>query len=274
MYIGKALLERNGNRRGIPDRIMEHLRAILRKNSQCSRSVRAILFRPGPLQDPGFVLAERGPHDLVRASETVAIRMLKPNANECHPRRAMSAKAQKQRSRPPPRFPKQTADESIWETPASAPQIFASMATESRSPKRALSGRVSLNEAYRRKHREHFARTGKHGPLNIYSRRNGSLLTPWACTKGSTLHLRLLLRKHPAAIPVLRLARLVDMVPGYVKRRRGRQHVDSLLARLQLPRRSHTVLRSPYSAVLAAAQCAARHVAKALAARHGSCMYK
>ena len=274
-YIGKALLERTGSRPGIPARIMEHMSGVLRRSAQTSRTVRAVLFRRSPINSLCFIVAKRGIHEWIKASETVAIRMLRPNGNEgqCSCR---SPHDRGKRLRPPPRF-RCSNTASIWEAGTSGQQVIKTMTAKARrgtaQQPPAWTG-MSFNEAYRRKLRWHFAKTGKHGPLNIYSPRNGGLLALWACAKNSNLHLPALFQGRPRAAAIIRLARLVNWIPGYVKKARGRELMNKLLHRFGLPSNRVAIFKSPSPEVLAAARSAVSLLATKMAHRHGSCMYK
>ena len=96
LYIGKALLNRAHGKLGIASRIMEHMTSILRKNSATSRTIRAILLRRCPLCTICFLPVKRGRRDWIKASETVAIRTLRPQGR-----------------RPPPRF-RQPSSQGLW----------------------------------------------------------------------------------------------------------------------------------------------------------------
>ena len=89
-YVGKALLERAKGKLGIKSRIMEHLSAIFRPSSDAYLSIRAKRFRQLPAEHLGFIVAKRGEHSWIKASETVTIRTHRPNGNQgqCERRRA------------------------------------------------------------------------------------------------------------------------------------------------------------------------------------------
>ena len=102
-----------------------------------------------------------------------------------------------------------------------------------------------FGQAYQRVQRQSFAKSGKIGPLNIYAPRMGGLLALWACVKDSVLSTGMLLKKSCPAKAVFRLADLVQLVQGYVRRTRGMAHVDRLLHRFRLPGRAMNVFKAP-----------------------------
>ena len=113
LYIGKALLNRAHGKLGIASRIMGHMTSILRKSSATSRTIRAILLLRCPLCTICFLPVKRGRHDWIKASETGAIRTLRPQGNigQCKGKRP--SRSRKGRRRPPPRFG-QLSSQGLW----------------------------------------------------------------------------------------------------------------------------------------------------------------
>ena len=273
-YIGKALLHRAKGKNGIPSRIMEHFMSILRKGAPSSRSVRAILFRQKPANSIGFLVAKRGPHDWIKASESVVIRNLRRNGNagQCPGRERRRARG---RGRPPQRF-RHRQRFSFWSA-AGHPSRIMKQVNLSRGRAAGLQAPLwtvnSFTDAYRRAQQELFAKSGTAGPVNIYSSRRGGLLALWACSKNSVLSLRLLFKGRSPQNAVVRLAALVQMVEGYVRQSRGFEHVDRLLHRLRMPKRGLSWFKSPLPEILRAAKKAVRRVALRMAMKHGSFMF-
>ena len=133
----------------------------------------------------------------------------------------------------------------------------------------------TFKQAYRKKQQSIFAKTGKFGCLSVYAARNGGLLALWTCQSqsGSQLDFRQFLRSVPPERAVVRLARLVQMVQGYVKQTRGFRHVDKLLHRFRMPSRSLYWFQSSSPSLLSTAKAAVRMAAKATARTRGSFMY-
>ena len=107
----------------------------------------------------GFLVAKHGPHDWIKASETFAIRNLRPNGNagQCPGRERHRKRG---RGRPPQAIPAKTK------------AFFLERCRTSFQQKRAKSETA--------------------GPVNIYSIRRGCLLALWACSWNSVLSLPLL----------------------------------------------------------------------------------
>ena len=216
LYIGKALLQRAQGKLGLPSRINEPLTSILHTESAAARSIKAILLRKCP---PATLCFLPGRHDWIKASGTIAIRVLRPNGNQgqCKPRR--TNRHRRRGRRPPPRFRKRTSG-FLWSLPFCLTQIIrqahrnCTCLQRSRLPIWTLQ---SLKEAYRRKQQWVLATHGKAGPLSVYSRRNGGLLTLWTWEKGSNLDLRQLLRRQRPETAVLRFGsndtRLCQAIP-------------------------------------------------------------
>lgn len=275
LYIGKALLHRANGKQGVPSRILEHLTAVLRKGSATARTTRAILLRKNPISSVCFLPVKHGRHDWIKASESIAIRVLRPNGNQgqCKPRRPH--RRRRPRRRPPPRFRKVVAN-SLWSLAFCCTQIIeqvrrqAGFALRRRQPLWTVQ---SLREAYRSKQQWVFAKYGKIGPLSVYSKRNGGLLALRACEKCNDLRLSSLIGRRRVETAVLRLARLVYMVQGYVKRTRGLERVDRLLKRFRMPSRAMFSFKASSPLVLQQVKQAVRFAAKATAASKGSAMY-
>lgn len=275
LYIGKALLRRANGRQGVPSRIMEHLTAILRKGSAAARTTRAILLRKNPVNSVCFLPVKQGRHDWVKASESIAIRVLRPNGNQgqCKPRRPH--RRRRPRRRPPPRFRKVAAN-CLWSPPFCCTQIIEQVRRQvdfTMRRRHPLWTVQSLRDAYRSKQQWIFAKYCKMGPLSVYSKRNGGLLALWACDKAGDLRLSCLIGRRKAETAVLRLARLVQMVQGYIKRTRGFARVDRLLKRFRMPSRAVYSFRASSPQVLQQARQAVRFAAKATAASRGFAMY-
>ena len=263
LYIGKALLNRAHGKLGIASRIMEHMTSILRKSSATSRTIRAILLRRCPLCTVCFLPVKRGRHDWIKASETVAIRTLRPQGNigQCKGKRP--SRSRKGRRRPPPRF-RQPSSQGLWSSHECLRQICIE-ARKNKDYRQPLWTIQTFKQAYREKQQSIFAKTGKFGCLSVYAARNGGLLALWACQSGSQLNLRQFLRGVPPERAVVRLARLVQMVQGYVKQTRGFRHVDKLLHRFRMPSRSLYWFKSSSPSLLSKAKAAVRIAAKATA---------
>lgn len=103
----------------------------------------------------------------------------------------------------------------------------------------------TFKEAYRQKQQAFFAKTGKLGPISIFSPHQGGLLALWACTKHSHVDSRLLVARTRPATAVLRLAALVSLVQGYVRQCNGFQKVDRLLRQFRLPPRRMRWIKCP-----------------------------
>ena len=271
LYIGKALLSRAHGKLGIASRIMEHMTSILRKGSATSRTIRAILLRRCPLFTICFLPVKRGRHDWIKASETVAIRTLRPEGNlgQCKGRRP--GRLRKGRRRPPPRF-RQSSAQCFWGLHDCLRQICLE-ARKKKEYRRPLWTMQTLKQAYRDKQQWIFAKTGKLGPLSVYTARSGGLLALWACQSGSHLDFRQFLKGIPPERAVVRLARLVKMVQGYVKQTRGFRHVDKLLHRFRMPSRSLYWFKSSSPFLLSKTKTAVRMAAKATATARGSFIY-
>ena len=271
LYIGKALLNRAHGKLGIASRIMEHMTSILRKSSATSRTIRAILLRRCPLCTICFLPVKRGRHDWIKASETVAIRTLRPQGNigQCKGKRP--SRSRKGRRRPPPRF-RQPSSQGLWSSHECLRQICIE-ARKNKDYRQPLWTIQTFKQAYREKQQSIFAKTGKFGCLPVYAARNGGLLALWACQSGSQLNFRQFLRGVPPERAVVRLARLVQMVQGYVKQTRGFRHVDKLLHRFRMPSRSLYWFKSSSPSLLSKAKAAVRMAAKATARTRGSFMY-
>ena len=272
MYVGKALLLRSGMSPGVPARIMEHMSAILRKSNQCFRSIRAVLLRQRPLASMGFIIAKRGRHDWIKAAEVLAIRTLRPNGNagQC----ISSQRSRQKRKRPPPRF-RRKGDASLWTSGQCPQRLVKTWSWRQARPQGAAAPwwtAMVFGQAYQRVQRQSFAKSGKIGPLNIYAPRMGGLLALWACVKDSVLSTGMLLKKSCPAKAVFRLADLVQMVQGYVRRTRGMAHVDRLLHRFRLPGRAMNVFKAPDLEILARAKKAVLSAARSAAKVHGPCL--
>ena len=221
-YIGKALLQRRNHALGLPSRIMEHLLSILRRDAQASRSTRAVLLRQRPAHTLGFILIKRGAHDWIRVSETVAIRALRPpgNKGQCRPTR--SKNRPRRRNRPPPRFRQGRRQSCFWSSVVCVQQLVSKCRRKEACPFGNLGPSWSVQtfkEAYRQKQQAFFAKTGKLGPISIFSPHQGGLLALWACTKHSHVDSRLLVTRTRPATAVLRRAALVSLVQGYRRMR-------------------------------------------------------
>lgn len=275
LYVGKALVQRAGGKWGIPSRIMEHLTAILRKSSPSARTTRAILFRKCPIASVCFLPVKHGRHEWIKASESVAIRATRPQGNEGQCKSRRPTRRRRARRRPPPRF-RASGNRSLWSLPFCLNQVIEQVRQQKvsmQSRRQPLWTVQTLRDAYRSKQQWVFAKSGKIGPISIYSKRNGGLLALWACEKGSRLNLSSFLRHGHLETTVLRLARLVAMVQGYIKRNRGFAHVDKLLKRFQMPSRRTFYFRVSSSHVLRQVKGAVRLAAKTTAARRGSALY-
>ena len=272
LYIGKALLNRAHGKLGIASRIMEHMTSIIRKNSVSSRTIRAILLRRCPLATICFLPVTRGQHGWIKASETVAIRTLRPQGNigQCKGKRP--SRSRKGRRRPPPRF-RQPSSQCLWSSHDCLRQICME-ARKIKDYRQPLWTIQTFKQAYREKQQSIFAKTGKCGCLSVYTARNGGLLALWACQSGSQLDFRQFLRGVPPEHAVIRLTHLVAMVQGYVKQSRGFRHVDiKLLHRFRMPSRSLYWIKSSSPSLLNKAKAAVRVAAKATARTRGSFMY-
>ena len=276
-YIGKALLRRKKDQPGIPARIMEHLTSVLRKGSQAGRSIRAVLLRQMPPSNIGFLIVKRGLHEWIKAAETMLIRNLRPlgNKGQCASRKQGGRR--KRRKRPPPRFRQHRRSRSIWEMPRSFFQVCDIVQRRRRqflASQPPLWTSQSFREAYRRKQREIFARTGKLGPLFIYGRSYMHLLAVWACSKHSSLDKRIWFRCTQAGRAVVHLARLVSMMPGYVRRANGFWHVDRLLKTLRLPGRHVHWFKCPDASSMTLARRALKHAASCMSRQHVPFLYR
>ena len=258
LYIGKALLQRKGAKLGVPSRVMEHLTSVLRKGAQASRTVRAVLLRQQPASAICFLPVKRRASDWIRASETVAIRTLRPASNfgHCRPRR--DDKPCNRRSRPPPRFRQRG--------------FFAFVGAAFGHLLTAWT-RQSFREAYRRKQQSIYASRGMQGPLYIYAEGCGSLLALWACSKHAAVDARRLLARKSVAPAILRLARLISWVHGYVRQRNGFAQVDKLLHRFNLPGRQLHWFKCPSPDAKQRLQQAIKAAAVSEARQHGQVLY-
>lgn len=172
LYIGKALLRRANGRQGIPSRLMEHLTAILRKGSTAARTTRAILLRKNPVNSVCFLPVKQGRHDWIKASESIAIRVLRPNGNQgqCRPRRPH--KRRRPRRRPPPRFRKLAAD-CLWSLPFCCTQIIEQVQRQvdfTMRRRHPLWTVQSLRDAYRGKQQWVFPNMAKWAPFQFIPR--------------------------------------------------------------------------------------------------------
>ena len=149
LYIGKALLNRAHGKLGIASRIMEHMTSILRKSSATSRTIRAILLRRCPLCTICFLPVKRGRHDWIKASETVAIRTLRPQGNigQCKGKRP--SRSRKGRRRPPPRF-RQPSSQGLWSSHECLRQICIE-ARKNKDYRQPLWTIQTFKQAYREK---------------------------------------------------------------------------------------------------------------------------
>ena len=161
---------------------------------------------------------------------------LKATLGKCKGKRP--SRSRKGRRRPAPRF-RQPSSQGLW----SSHECLRQICTEARKNKdyrQPLWTIQTFKQAYRKTQQSIFAKTGKFGCLSVYAARNGGLLALWTCQSqsGSQLDFRQFLRSVPPERAVVRLARLVQMVQGYVKQTRGFRHVDKLLHRFRMPSRS------------------------------------
>ena len=276
-YIGKALLRRQNGKLGIVCRIMEHLTSILRVHSQAARSVRAILLRQQPIGEVCFLVLKKGPHDWIKASETVAIRTLRPPGNhgQCKSNRR-DARPSRKRRRPPPRFRKRSA-QPFWNSSVCMNQVWSILKHKQIRPFGNLAPAwtaQTFTVAYRRKQQHLFSKSGQQGPLSIYSARQGGLLALWICSRHATLDLHLLLKRRQPAVAVLRLARLVELVRGYVRQSNGFRRVDWLLARFNLPSRRHHWFRCFDASDRKRLATIVRLAARSAAKLHGAFLYR
>ena len=171
LYIGKALLNRAHGKLGIASRIMEHMTSILRKSSATSRTIRAILLRRCPLCTICFLPVKRGRHDWIKASETVAIRTLRPQGNIGQCKEKRPSRSRKGRRRPPPRF-RQPSSQGLWSSHECLRQICIE-ARKNKDYRQPLWTIQTFKQAYREKQQSIFAKTGKFGCLSVYAARNG-----------------------------------------------------------------------------------------------------
>eukprot|EP00438_Fugacium_kawagutii_P023302 Skav226239 [mRNA] locus=scaffold1218:450682:453784:+ [translate_table: standard] len=275
-YIGKALLRRRHNTLGIPCRIMEHLSSIIRRNSPASRSIRAVLLRQRPAHTLGFLVLKRGQHNWIKASETVAIRALRPpgNKGQCRPIRVKHRP--RKRNRPPPRFRKGRRSSCFWNSLVCVQQLLTICRKKQNFPFGQLGPVWSVQtfkQAYRQKQQVFFAKSGQSGPLSIFAPGQGGLLALWACTKSTELDTRLLVGRCRPSRVIIRLANLVTMVKGYVRQCNGYKKVDKLLKKYRLPPRRTVWFKCPDVESMRRAQMVVRTAAHFLAWKHGAFLF-
>ena len=274
-YVGKAVLARSHGKLGVVSRIMEHLTSVLRTRSAAARTTRAILLRQRPASEICFLILKRGPHTWIRACEAVAIRCLRPLANQgqCLPMRRK--KCHRSRKRPPPRF-RRRKEVSFWESPVCLQRQCKIVQQKLSRPFGNLAPSWTVqtfSAAYRSKQKEQYAKWGLQGPISIYATRQGGLLALWACSKHAHLDLRLLLKGRGPARAILRLAHLISLVHGYVRQSNGFRHVDRLLARYHLPSRRHRWFPCLTPEERQQVRHAVTVAARACAALHGQFLY-
>ena len=258
-HIGKALLQRAQGKLGLPSRITEHLTSILRTGLATARSTRAILLRKCPPATLCVLPVKWGRHDWIKASETIAIRVLRPNSNQGQWKPRRTNKHRRRRLPTSASF----SENDIWlfvelsllltEISQQA-QRNGTCLQLSRLP---IWTAQSFKEAYKRKQQWILATHGK--AARFQSTQDAtepaapSTTEAWnSCSAFSTV---------------------VSVIQGYVKRSRGFEHVDTLLKRFRMPGRCVRCNRSCSQKVLQQAKHAIRAAAKATAAVRGSSMY-
>lgn len=256
VYVGKALTQRS---RGVPGptaRLFEHLVATERGVYGERAPLRYRRLRRVPVHERAFIILLKGPHDEIKAAEQVIIKCRTPNGNLVEPV-AVGVPRRRARTRPFPWARCRRADgvQNLW-TQGAAIRMqrhgCRALAAwqDTVAVQRAAAWRMqSFTTAYRALQRKFWEKTGKAGPIDLYTGQSWNVSVLWACTRGGGVFWRKLGGRWGDVDGVLRLARDVAAMPGFVRRRRAQFHIDRRLAALELPARRILYVRSSGRAI-------------------------
>ena len=228
-YVGIARFARMSRPHisGIVCRLFEHL--TLRARPQCTHGNihRYRLARRLPLVSLMWLPVRAGPECEIRARESLAIKVYRPNGNATLRPASCPGQPKKSRKRPPPwrRRPKSSPClDPTWSCRVGADCFDREVCKELKLRNRAvcppfpdsllvLSWSQSFAVAYREMLRHLFLSSGFHGPINIYSLEVRRLMILWIGTRGSCVEwnrLRVAWKCNFLGVELEKLGRLVQ----------------------------------------------------------------